>query len=229
MQAARSLFRFIASRLANKNIYLVKSLPYLQRRKRLDLARLDYVRLSSLELAAEEIYRNNISGSVAEVGVYRGDFAKYLNIVFPDRKLYLFDTFEGFDKRDVHVEVKSKYSGGQQDFSDTSTEVVLSKMIHRSNCIVRKGFFPETAKGISEKFCFVSLDADLYAPILSGLEFFYPLLSPGGYIFVHDFNNDEYKGARQAVQEFCSRHQCTYVPVGDIGGTAVIGKPLSLV
>ena len=43
----------------------------------------------------------NTKLSVAEGGVFRGDFAKYINKVFPDSKLYLFDTFEGFDSRDV--------------------------------------------------------------------------------------------------------------------------------
>lgn len=46
---------------------------------------------------ASIIYSNNISGCVAEVGVFQGEFASVINKNFPDRKLYLFDTFEGFD------------------------------------------------------------------------------------------------------------------------------------
>jgi hypothetical protein len=61
----------------------------------------DYVRYSSLELVAREIYENKISGNVAELGVYQGGFAQYINQIFPDRKLYLFDTFEGFNESDV--------------------------------------------------------------------------------------------------------------------------------
>ena len=57
---------------------------------------MDYVRISLLELVSYEIRDRKILGSVAEVGVYKGDFAKYINYFFPDRKLYLFDTFEGF-------------------------------------------------------------------------------------------------------------------------------------
>jgi O-methyltransferase len=52
--------------------------------------------MSSLELVAHEIYENNVIGEVAELGVYRGDFASIINALFPDRKLYLFDTFRGF-------------------------------------------------------------------------------------------------------------------------------------
>lgn len=67
----------------------------------------DNFRLSSLELVANEIYKNNIKGNVAELGVFRGDFAKFINLSFPDRKLYLFDTFEGFDEKDIFIEYKN--------------------------------------------------------------------------------------------------------------------------
>jgi len=70
----------------------------------------DYARNSTLELCANEIYDKNILGSVAELGVYRGDFAKNINKAFLDRELYLFDTFEGFDERDIETEQLKQYS-----------------------------------------------------------------------------------------------------------------------
>ena len=51
-----------------------------------------------------------------------------------------------------------------------------------------------------------------------------PRLSAGGYIFVHDFNNDEYKGAHQAVLEFCQTEGISFTPLPDSGGTAVLSK-----
>lgn len=188
------------------------------------LERLDYVRLSCLELAAFEIYSKGIAGNVAELGVYKGDFAASINQVFNDRKLYLFDTFEGFHDNDKGTEVSNNYSDATQDFSDTSVEHVLAKMPNKQLCIVRKGFFPETAQGLEDTFCLVSIDTDLYAPIYAGLQYFYPRLAKGGYIMVHDFNNDQYKGARDAVYKFCSEMNIGYVPIGDIGGSVIITK-----
>jgi O-methyltransferase len=107
----------------------------------------EYIRASSLELIANEIYDKKIGGSVAELGVYRGDFAKIINTAFPDRTLYLLDTFEGFDKKDIEVESKNNYSTGDQDFSKTDVELVLSKMKYKENCVVKKGYFPETVMG----------------------------------------------------------------------------------
>ncbi len=80
---------------------------------------------------------------------------------------------------------------------------VLQQMPFPEKCKPYKGFFPESAKGVDDQFVFVSLDADLYDPLYAGLQFFYPKLVQGGYIFVHDFNNDNYKGARKAVEAFC--------------------------
>lgn len=57
-----------------------------------------------------------------------------------------------------------------------------------------------------------------------GLQFFYPKLVTGGYIFIHDFNNESYKGARQAVEKFCAEQNINYLPIPDLGGSAIIVK-----
>lgn len=220
----KKIFHLIQKILAKRGLRLVKSLIYLNREKRIDLNRLDYNRLACLEMCGHEIYAHNVAGNVAELGVFKGDFAKDINTVFPDRKLYLFDTFEGFDNRDIGTEVGKGFSTGDQDFSGTSVALVLGKMPHKDNCIVCKGYFPATAESIEDKFAFVSIDTDLYEPILAGLQYFYPRLHKGGYIFVHDYNNEGYKGARQAVLEFCRQQHIAFVPIPDLGGSVVIGK-----
>ncbi|MEO8821515.1 MAG: TylF/MycF/NovP-related O-methyltransferase [Ginsengibacter sp.] len=208
----------------NNKIFVSSSLEYLKRQRHLDKNYFDYVRLATLELVSNEINSKKLQGNVAELGVYKGKFARYINLYFKERKLYLFDTFEGFDERDVHVEKKEGFSSGSQNFADTSLESVLNLMPYKENCIPVKGFFPESANGVHDEFVFVSLDADLYEPIYEGLKFFYPLLVPGGYIFVHDFNNDNYPGARKAVEKFCTEKNISCVPIPDSAGSAIICK-----
>lgn len=210
--------------LRANHIYLTKSLSYFDKSNRSLEPNLDYVRTSTLELCAHEIKLKKMEGNIAEVGVYKGNFAMKLNMLFPDKDLYLFDTFEGFDSKDVKLEKEKKYSTGEQDFSDTSVDYVLNKMPNRNKCIAKKGFFPDTAQNISDKFCFVSLDPDLYQPIYDGLEFFFPKLVKGGYIFIHDFNNEGYRGARQAVEDFCNKYGIGFTPIPDNSGTAIITK-----
>lgn len=100
----------------------------------------------------------------------------------------------------------------------------MKKMRYPENCIIRKGWFPESAQGISDRFVFVSIDVDLYQPILSCLEFFFPLLVQGGYIFVHDYNSVNYRGVRPALREFCKKKNINYFPLSDGSGSAIISK-----
>lgn len=220
----QQLYHALSRALARRNLYLVRGLQYLGREPRFPVNRLDYVRVATLELLAREL--EQAAGAVAELGVYQGGFAKYIAQAFPQRPFYLFDTFTGFDARDVQREQESGFGSGAQSFADTSEKRVLQLLPNRERCIVRKGFFPVTFAGLeSERFCFVSLDADLYEPIRAGLEHFYPRLSAGGAIMVHDFNNSGYPGCRKAVEEFCSRENISYVPLPDIGGSVVVRKP----
>jgi O-methyltransferase len=70
----------------------------------------------------------------------------------------------------------------------------------------------------------VSIDTDLYDPIYNGLQYFYPRLVKGGYIFIHDYNNDAYLGAKKAVQQFCAENNISFVPLPDSCGSAIITK-----
>lgn len=211
-----------------KNPILCADMQSLWRKRSWEISKkfinFDYVRDSSLELIAEEIHTKKISGNVAELWVYQWYFASKIQENFPKKYIYLFDTFQWFDKKDLNTEINKKYSNWNKRFENTSIEMVMEKMKYPNNCIIKKWYFPETANNIKDTFCFVSIDADLYEPILAGLQRFYPRLNHGGYIFVHDYNNCEYKWAKQAVQKFCNDQKINYFPLTDNRGTVVIVK-----
>jgi O-methyltransferase len=186
----------------------------------------DVVRAAALELAARELEERGVPGAAAEVGVFQGDFAQLINHHLPSRTLYLFDTFEGFDPDDVAEEAEQGTSDIPHAFEHTSAELALSKLEHPERAVVKKGWFPGSAADLSgERFCFVSLDVDLYRPMAAALEWFYPRLSSGGYLFVHDYNNDQYRGVKKALRQFADASDMTYTLLPDAGGTAVVAKP----
>ena len=74
------------------------------------------------------------------------------------------------------------------------------------------------------QFCFVSIDADLYEPILSGLQFFYPKLEQKATYLCTILITIFIKAARKAVIEFCAANNIGYLPIPDSGGTAIITK-----
>ena len=188
------------------------------------------IRSRCLQELAERV--SKVPGAVAELGVYKGDTAWQINKFFPDRHFYLFDTFEGFTEEDVVTERAYAMSRAEAgDFSDTSVAEVLERMTHPEMCSLRKGHFPETSAGLAHvQFAFVSLDPDLYEPAFAGMEFFYPRMNEGGVILVHDYNNTQYRGVRQAVKEYEKKlvdeggMPLKLVPLGDLHGSCVIIK-----
>ncbi len=213
--------------LMGQRVILTGTLSGLNRQRRVDLAPYshDYVRYAMWELITQEMEERNIQGAIAELGVYQGASAQLLNELFPDRKLYLFDTFEGFDDRDLEVESAEKYSSGKMEFADTSVEAVMARMPHPEQCVVRKGYFPGTSEGLDETFALVSIDTDLYLPIYEGLKYFYPRVSSGGYIFIHDYNHKKFEGSKAAVRQFSEEMKVPFLPIPDTAGSAVIMKP----
>lgn len=186
----------------------------------------DLVRYATVELLNREIRENGVDGAVAELGVCRGEFAAILSQHFPDRALYLFDTFEGFDARDVSAEVARGLAGVPYDLPPTTPELVLSGLPHPERAVVRPGWFPESAVGCeAETFCFVSIDVGLYQPTYQGLRWFHPRLCDGGYVLVTDYNNAHCKGVKQAVRQFAHEEGVAYATLPDFGATAVLMKP----
>lgn len=106
------------------------------------------VRLSALRLQAREIEARKIPGDVAELGVYQGAFAAEINRLFPERRLWLFDTFEGFHARDLAIEAeRTGVKTQRRSFSDTTIELVRSRLPHPERARFVKGYFPESLKG----------------------------------------------------------------------------------
>ncbi len=158
----------------------------------------DYFRYRTFELVADEIRDKYSQGDisnycVAEAGVFLGDFAWVINRRFPECDFYLYDTFEGFVKKDEEIELSNDFTDQNSlkrfsdDFRDKGGDseekirIAKSKMKHPEKCIFRKGYFPDTAQEEkNKKWLFVSLDLDLYKPIYEGIKFFWPNLITGG-------------------------------------------------
>ncbi|MCL2016010.1 MAG: macrocin-O-methyltransferase [Defluviitaleaceae bacterium] len=177
-------------------------------------------RINFLENVAQMFAEDNINDTnahVAEGGVFQGESAKHINRVFPNKTFYLFDTFEGFSEKDVTIELQQNFSLAKAGhLANTSVETVLANLPHPEKCVIRKGYFPETAIGLeNEQLCFVNLDFDLYKPTLAGLEFFVPRMVKGGIVLVDDVFGGIYNGVKQAMNEFSAKNTIKYLPVGD--------------
>lgn len=181
-------------------------------------AQYDYVRHTTIALALQQIQTQNITGNIAECGVWRGDLSTFLMQCAPTRRFYLFDTFEGFPKEQIE--------STDSRFQDTDVESVRAKFPTNIDVHIRKGIFPGTAEGLEqEQFAFVMIDFDIYIPTVAALEFFYPRLAKGGYIFIHDVNSPESdRACFRAVTEFLKNKPEQYIEIPDLWGSVVFRK-----
>ena len=178
----------------------------------------DFVCLSTLELLCRRL--DGVPGAAAELGVYRGRFARCINRLLPDRTLYLFDSFAGF------YPAAGAGEAMQAAHENTTVRQVLEALPYPERVVVKPGFFPESLNGLEEIFCLVSLDVDFEGATLEGLRYFWPRLSDGGYLLLHDWGNQKLPGVARALERFCEilGHATPSVPLPDLGGTLVLCK-----
>jgi O-methyltransferase len=193
----------------------------------------DKVRFFNWWFQVERLKRDGVPGDFAELGVYKGESAKILHRMDPSRSFHLFDTFEGFRAEDLSGETGEAATYTTRNFADTSLELARRTIGGNDNVIFHPGWFPSSAPSLSPSpnwgrdgvgaYALVNLDADLYAPTSAALEYFYPLLSPGGVIIIHDYNY-KWPGIKKAVDEFVKKISGTMVMVPDMEGSVMILK-----
>ena len=204
----------------------LRSLGYAGELIRADALTIFDPRSATMRLYAEQLNAVGVAGDVAELGVYKGAFAAQINAAFPTRIIHLFDTFEGFADADLAIEQRESLSRAKAgDFSDTTMELVRQTLPYPERAVFYKGFFPGTfADCHAERFAFVSIDADLYAPTAAALPSFWDRLSPGGVLMIHDVNSTQFTGAKKAVDAFCREKGLLPIPVCDLHGSVILRK-----
>jgi hypothetical protein len=183
----------------------------------------DLARFYLFNLIFDQIQKEQLTGDLVELGVYKGNtavlLAKFARA--QGKTVYLFDTFQGFSKADLRGVDADKSIA----FQGVSLEYVKSFVgTERTKYVV--GYFPESAAGIPDDlaFCLVHLDCDLYAPMKAALEYFYPRLVPGGFFILHDYSSLYWDGAEKAIDEFLADKPERVMPIPDKSGTVVVRK-----
>jgi hypothetical protein len=208
-----------------------------------------YVKRQNLTrfLVLYEIFKKiiNVKGSIVECGVNNGygilSWTKFSAILEPvnlTRRIYGFDTFEGFP--DISDKDKSQSSDHVKvgDLSaDTYDEINALSDIHDSTRFL--GHIPkiELIKGDAVKtipdfidqnrhlvVSLLYLDFDLYEPTMVALENFYPRMPKGSIIAFDELDNPLWPGETEAMVEFCKKHKLRIerLPFDPFVGFAVV-------
>ena len=170
----------------------------------------------------------NLSGEIAEVGVYKGGSAYLISRQLPNKKFYLFDTFEGLPN-DGEDQLANEPNEGWLD--DTSIEevksFVLKSGIPEENLFIHQGYFPKDTVDQVPKdtiFCLVHLDTDRYKSTLEGLDYFYNRLVSGGRVVIHDYNCIGTPGVKLAVDEYVKKFSLSHLLISICESQAMLIK-----
>ena len=77
---------------------------------------------------------------------------------------------------------------------------------------------------LPDRFAIVHLDCDLNKPTAAGLSYFYPRLSSGGLLILHDYSSGHWGGCSDAIDDFMKDKPERPVLMPDKAGTAIVVK-----
>jgi len=208
-----------------------------------------YVRRQNLTrfLALYEIFKRviNVKGSIIECGVHQGfgtlSWAKFSAILEPvnlTRRIYVFDTFEGFPSiSDKDRAVTSNHVQEGDLFADSYDEIRELTAIHDSTRFLGhipkvkllRGDATQTIPSFIEEHphllvSLLFLDFDLYEPTKVAIENFLPRMPKGAVIAFDELDNPLWPGETLAMLETvgANRLKIERLPFDPYIGFAVI-------
>jgi O-methyltransferase len=139
---------------------------------------------------------------VVEIGSHRGGGALHLSNANPDRRVWIFDSFEGFANLDPHLDAIFN----QTMFKDTSEQAVRQLFEGRGRDVqIVRGFFPASCQDRElGPLSFVHLDVDTYGATADSLRYLESRLLPRSLIVVDDYRRSA-AGANKAIDEFTAQ------------------------
>lgn len=154
----------------------------------------------------------DVSGDFVELGCNAGQsavlFQKIINHYGADRKLHVYDSFEGLPDASP-ADGNTKFHKGQMN---TTQDALLSnfKAAGLEPPRIHIGWFDKTLPTeLPEKIAFAHLDGDFYDSIKVSLDYIYPRLSKGAICLIDDYcdpsvynSMNELPGVKNACDEF---------------------------
>ena len=157
---------------------------------------------------------------IGEVGVFKGEFAKFLHSLNP-QKLILFDLFQG-------VTVSGDQDGNNVQYANLDDEYknISNWALTQQNIVLEKGDSSLMLFNYpNEFFDMIYLDGDhSYEGVKKDLEQAILKVKKGGWIMGHDYEMNMIKaqntytfGVKQAVDEFCIKYNQKIIAKGNDG------------
>ena len=158
------------------------------------------------------VLQNNTDGDVVELGCYEGTSALFearvMQQLAPDKKLWLYDSFEGLPEKTQQdiAALGADFKGGELKASKRQLQRNFIKADLPLPEVTRAWFYELDPSDLPDTICFAFLDGDFYESIMDSLKLVWPKMAAGGVIVVDDYQNAALPGAAHAVNEFAARY-----------------------
>ena len=184
--------------------------------ERIDPSIINFDQITNLVIYLNDSIDQNIEGDVTEFGCYVGESSKYLMKTLlennSDKKLYVYDSFEGLPPLS-----KWEEGTGWREGTLKSTEQILISNFVENNLpppIIHKDWFKNVPEDkLPEKISFAFLDGDFYDSIYDSLNKIFDRVSDGGYICFHDYQRPDLPGVRAAIEDTFKERGVEYTVV----------------
>jgi hypothetical protein len=149
-------------------------------------------------------------GDVIECGVFRGVtsvlMAKLMELRGSDKKLFLFDSFEGLPEPDRRVDASLRFQKGAWAASRQEVEALLARYGVLKRCVITEGWFSATLAKLKpdQKFCFAYIDADLHASTVDCLQHLWTRMESGAIAVFDDYHHPS-GGVRKALDDWVAQ------------------------
>jgi len=181
-------------------------------------------RMYSLYNSMKYIINNKIEGDLVECGVWKGGSSMLMALMLKkygirDKKIYLYDTFEGMSEpSSIDKTIKGVSASTLLDKEKKEKEnfvlchspieevknTLFSTGYPQENLIFVKGKVEDTLlEHVPGRISVLRLDTDWYESTKIELQILYPLLSEKGVLIIDDFGH--WEGAKKAVMEYFSQ------------------------
>jgi hypothetical protein len=167
-------------------------------------------RLRGLYHGLHDVVIRNVPGDVVECGSARGGSAALMGLTLrklgAQRKMWLFDTFEGLPAPSVNDpdrDIADLFTGTCVGTVEEVRGLFACLNLLQGTEFVQGLFQDTVAVSPISQIAFLHIDGDWYESVKTCLENLYEKVAPGGIIQLDDYGY--WQGARKAVDEFLGR------------------------
>ncbi len=174
-------------------------------------------RLDHIEACVRAVVREGIEGDLIEAGVWRGGVTVFMRAVLREldereRVVWVADSFAGLPRPDAErfpKEARAFDSPAMQELGHLAVPMErVQEGFARLSLLDRQvrflpGWFHESLPSAPiKRLALLRVDGDFYESTQAALSILVPLVSPGGFIIVDDYGEDDWTNCREAVDEF---------------------------